>query len=51
MHIKISIQIEQSQICNFLYDIEFSVVPNSIHAAVDKGCFYFNIEVRKAKLQ
>lgn len=26
------------------------VVPNSVHAAVDKGCFYFNIQVRKAKL-
>ena len=25
-------------------------MPNSIHAAVDKGCFYFNIEVRKARL-
>lgn len=26
------------------------VVPQSIHAAVDKGAMYFNIELRKAKL-
>lgn len=26
------------------------VVPNTIHVAVDKGAFYFNIEVRKARL-
>ena len=26
------------------------MVPNSIHAAIDKGAFYFNIEVRKARL-
>lgn len=39
---------ELDQICK--YRIKFSVVPNSVHAAVDKGCFYFNIEARKAKL-
>lgn len=48
MHIEIFIKIEQNQICK-TYN-KFSVVPNSVHAAVDKGCFYFNIEVRKAKL-
>lgn len=26
------------------------VVPHSIHAALDKGAMYFNIEVRKARL-
>ena len=26
------------------------VVPNSIHAAIDKGASYFNIEVRKCAL-
>lgn len=28
-----------------------SVVPVTIHAAVDKGANYFNIEVRKARLK
>ena len=51
MLIKIFIQIEKNQICNKFKYIHFSVVPNTIHAAVDKGCFYFNIEVRKVKLQ
>jgi hypothetical protein len=37
------IQIEPDQICNIFNLFYFSVVPNSIHAAVDKGCFYFNI--------
>lgn len=27
------------------------VVPETIHAAVDKGCFYFNIECRKARIK
>lgn len=48
MLIEIFIKIEPNQICKTFYI--FSVVPNSVHAAVDKGCFYFNIEVRKAKL-
>lgn len=39
---------EPDQTCNSYFIL--SVVPNSIHAAVDKGCFYFNIEVRKARL-
>lgn len=26
------------------------VIPVTAHAAIDKGCFYFNIEARKAKL-
>jgi glutamate/tyrosine decarboxylase-like PLP-dependent enzyme len=26
------------------------VIPNSAHAAFDKGCFYFNVELRKARL-
>jgi len=48
MLLEIFIKIEPNQICKTYY--KFSVVPNSVHAAVDKGCFYFNIEVRKAKL-
>lgn len=49
MLIEIFIKIEQDPIC-IKFNNKFSVVPNSVHAAVDKGCFYFNIEVRKAKL-
>lgn len=26
------------------------VIPVTAHAAIDKGCFYLNIEARKAKL-
>ena len=40
--IKTSTKTALAPTCNFIY-LYFSVVPNSVHAAVDKGCFYFNI--------
>ena len=39
---------EKNQICIYLFIIR--VVPVTIHAAVDKGCLYLNIECRKARL-
>lgn len=41
MHIVSTIQIEKNLICTF-YDYK-SVVPNTVHAAIDKGAHYFNI--------
>jgi hypothetical protein len=35
------IAVENVQICKFT--IYISVIPVTVHAAVDKGCFYFNI--------
>ena len=39
---------EQSPTCKYI-DLS-RVIPVSAHAAVDKGCFYFNVEIRKARL-
>ncbi len=41
MHIENSIRIEKNPICTFF--LNKSVVPNTVHAAVDKGAHYFNI--------
>lgn len=35
------IAIEKNQTCKFF--INESVVPNTVHAAIDKGAHYFNI--------
>jgi sphinganine-1-phosphate aldolase len=48
MLIKTTTPIVLSPTCNIKDYIR--VIPNSAHAAFDKGCFYFNVEVRKARL-
>ena len=48
MLIENTIQKEKSPICKFTHN--FSVIPVTAHAAFDKGCFYLNVEARKARL-
>lgn len=39
---------EQNPTCTYLF--YQSVIPITAHAAIDKGCFYLNVEARKARL-
>ena len=43
-----SILIAKNQICIIISNPR--VIPVTAHAAIDKGCFYLNIEARKARL-
>lgn len=48
MHIRNFTPQEKNPMCKNIFNSR--VVPVTVHAAIDKGCFYLNIQLRKAKL-